>query len=224
MSTAIYNYTKIIPWLLLIVLGFIIPGTLTIWNLYNLFAREPKLEKLIGSLTLFVGGTLYFGLHGISHIKYDDWVGGIDPSDLFYSLASEYRAAILIPVILGSIALLVLLYSNAGKLPSAVSALCIALVVILNVTGIIYAVQFTNKISLNVLYAFLYVYHVNVLPVSILVIRKHIKNLRSPGVVISTALVSVVVVLDVLFVLMGLGFTAPVKAFTETDGWVLSTT
>ena len=222
MGTAIYYFTtKIGPWLLLIILGFLIPGTLTIWNIYNLFSKKPKCEKLISSLTLFVGGSLYFGLLGISHIKYDDWVGGIDPSDLFYSLASEYRPAILIPVLLGVIALLILLYSNAGKLPSALVAICIALVAILNVIGIFYAIQFANKIDLNIIYAFMYVYHVNVLLVSAIACHKHMKTTKRPA--IALALVSAVAVFEVAFSIMGMGFTAPVKAFTETDGWVFST-
>ena len=123
-------------------------------------------------------------------------------------------------MLLGGIALLVLLYSNAGKLPSALSALCIALVAILNVIGIFYAIQFANKIDLNIIYAFMYVYHVNVLLVSAIACRKHMKTTKRPA--IALALVSAVAVFEVAFAIMGMGFTAPVKAFTETDGWVFS--
>ena len=221
MGTAVYYFTtKIGPWLLLIIFGFIIPGIFTIGNVYNLFSKKPFMEKLISSLTIFIGGSLYWIVHAISHIKYDDWVGGTDPNDLYYSLSTGYIPAILIPVILGTIALLILLYSNTGKLPSAISALCISLVIILNVVGIFYAIQFTNKIDPNILYAFMYVYHINVLLVSFISIRKHLKVTGRSAIFI--ALASTIVVLELLFVLMGLGFSAPVKAFTETNGWTLS--
>ena len=73
MGTIVYYFTtKIGPWLLLLIFGFIIPGILTIWNVYNLISKKPKLEKLISTLTIFVGGSLYLIIHGISHIKYDD--------------------------------------------------------------------------------------------------------------------------------------------------------
>ena len=46
----------IITMLILGILVFVIPGTLTVWNIYNCIAEKPKLEKVISTLTVFIGG------------------------------------------------------------------------------------------------------------------------------------------------------------------------
>ena len=42
-----------------IVIG-VIPGVLTIWNIYNFFAKKPKYKRIIAWLTIWIGGFLYY--------------------------------------------------------------------------------------------------------------------------------------------------------------------
>ena len=217
-----YFLVRYVPVLLLFLVAIIIPATLTIWNICNLIKKDPKSEKPVSSVTLFLGGIFYMAVHGVSHAKYDDWIGGTDPDDLMYSVSSEYRLAILIPVLLGGIALLVLLYSDERKILPAISALCIALVILMNVIGIFYAVQFSSRVANGNYFIFLYVYHLNVLLVSVIAIRGHTKQQKVKLAAIALSLVIAVAVLETVFALTGKGIDAPVKAFTDTTGWTLS--
>lgn len=51
----------ILTMLIVGILVFVIPGTLTVWNICNCIAENPKLEKLISTLTVFIGGFFYMG-------------------------------------------------------------------------------------------------------------------------------------------------------------------
>ena len=63
----------IITMLILGILVFVIPGTLTVWNIYNCIAEKPKLEKVISTLTVFIGGVFYLGLFALNYEQGGEW-------------------------------------------------------------------------------------------------------------------------------------------------------
>ena len=134
---------------------------------------------------------------------------------------------------------------KADRLPPLTAALAISFLILLNVIQIAYAIQ----ISKNVDGVELYVYHANILLLSARVICRHMKEtaemfrervssnedhkmisriynvidrLSKYSILIFIVLFFVIAVIEILFVLLGQGLDAPVKAFTETADWTFS--
>ena len=57
-----FHLNDILIFLFFGIVAFIIPGTLTVWNIYNCFSAKPQKEKLISTVTVLVGGLLYLML------------------------------------------------------------------------------------------------------------------------------------------------------------------
>ncbi len=228
------------------IVALVIPGTLTIWNVYNCVAEKPILEKLISSLTVFIGGIFYFCLFTLQYEEAGEWYEQINRTQYHNSISSEYGDIKLI-VFLGFVAYFVLLYISADKLPPLISAFSISLLILLNVYQIAYAVQISKNV--DGMDWLLYVYHANILLLSGRVIHRHMKEeaelfrnrLSSDGdhknlsrlyniidslskysIFIFIVLFFVVALIEVMFVLMGQGLDAPVKAFTNTADWTFS--
>ena len=228
------------------IVAFVIPGTLTIWNIYNCVAKTPKLEKLISSLTVFIGGFFYILLFAISYETSGDWYEQVISGQYHYSISSEYGMNFWI-VIFGFIGYFVLLYERADRLSPLVSAFSISAVILLNVFQIAYALQISKNV--DGIELLLYVYHANILLLSARVIHRHMKEmaeifrdrLSSDGdqkklsriynvinslskysILIFVVLFFVIALAEIVFVLLGQGLDAPIKQFTETADWTFS--
>lgn len=241
-----FHIDDIITILILVVVAVIIPGTLTIWNIYNCVSKKPKHEKLISTLTVFVGGILYLMLHALDLEEAGDWKEAIYPNQYHYSLSPRYWAVALI-VIVGFIGYFVLLYESAEKLPPLIAVLSICMLILMNVFQLVYAVQLSKNVDR--IDCLLYVYHANILILSARIIQKHmveeveiLKNRISEGngrkginafvnkidsiskysICIFIALFFVIAIIEIIFVLMGQGIDAPIKIFTDTADWTFS--
>ena len=236
----------IMEWILVVIIGFIIPGSLTVWNIYNCIAENPKMERGISTLTVFIGGFFYMALFFISFEEAGEWYVQINTMQYHNSISSEYWLIYLI-ALLGFIGYFVLLYISADKLPPLISAFSISFIVLLNVIQVVYAVQLSKNV--DGFESLLYLYHANILLLSARVIHRHMKeeleifkgrlssegehksfsriynvvnNLVKYSIFIFVVLFFVIAVIEIVFVLMGQGLDAPIKAFTNTADWTFS--
>lgn len=240
------NLDDIFTLLIFIFVGLVIPGVLTIWNLYNCFSHKPKLEKFISCLTMLLGGLFYLSLFALSFDEAGDWNDQINVMQYHRSIASGYQGLVWI-VILGFIGYFVLLLFKAKKLPPLVSAISISMVLLFNVLQVVYAIQlFKNIDGVEWL---LYVYHFNVLILSARVVYLHmvqqveifktraaqmdehekfkkfynrINSLTKYTFFLFVVLFFIIAIIEIIFVIAGQGLDAPIKAFTETADWTFS--
>ncbi len=228
------------------IVAFVIPGILTIWNIYNCVAEKPKREKLISTLTVFIGGFFYLGLFALQYDEAGEWYEQVNTMQYHYSLASEYWFVGWI-ALLGFVGYFILLYMRADKLPPLLSAVSISLLICLNVFQIAYALQISKNVD-GIGYL-LYVYHANILLLSARVIHRHMKeeakvfsdrlsaegehksfrrfynvinNLTKYSIFIFIVLFFVIALAEIVFVLLGQGLDAPIKVFTDTADWTFS--
>lgn len=99
-----------------IVIG-VVPGVLTIWNIYNFFAKKPKYKRIIAWLTIWIGGFLYSFLYEAGFQPSGDWKEAVYVYETHYSISSQYGWTIVIPIVLGLIALLILYSVQADRQP-----------------------------------------------------------------------------------------------------------
>ena len=219
-----FHLNDILIFLFFGIVAFVIPGTLTVWNIYNCFSAKPKKEKLISTVTVLVGGLLYLMLFAITYDTAGDWYEQVNTMQFHYVISSGYWGISWV-ALLGFAAYFVLLYINADRLPPLVSAAAISL-----------------ELSF-------YVYHFNILLLSARAIQRHmlqqveifknraaaqdnnirfkkfydiINSLSRYTFVIFVALFLVVAIIEIIFVLIGQGLDAPIKAFTDTADWTFS--
>lgn len=228
-------------------IAFIIPGVLTVWNIYNFCSSKPRKEKLISCLTIFVGGIFYLLLHALRFEEAGDWNVQINSMQIHNSISSEYGWFAGVIIVLGLAGYFILLSVDASKLPPLISVMSVAMLALLNVFQIVYAVQMAGNIrGVDFL---LYVYHANILILSASVIRKQIvqqvalaANRKADGnrhkvfrwissrmtsfsgysLLVFICMFLVIAVFEIIFVLAGQGLDAPVKAFTDTADWTFS--
>ena len=228
------------------VVAIVIPGTLTVWNVYNCVSGNPKLEKLISSLTVFIGGIFYMLLFTLEYDQAGEWYEQVNTMQYHNSLSSEYGYAVWI-VILGFVGYFVLLYARADRLPPLISAFSISFLILLNVFHLAFALQISKNV--DDMGCLLYVYHANILILSSRAIHRHMKevaeifrnrlslygdqkkyshiynvinSLSKYSIFIFVVLFFVVAIAEVVFVLLGQGLDAPIKAFTDTADWTFS--
>lgn len=228
------------------IVAIIIPGTLTFLNIYNCLSGTPKKEKLVSTLTVIVGGFLYLALFGFRFETAGDWDVQINTMQYHYSISSKYE---LVPFIafLGLIAYFVLLYVKADRLPPLISAVSISLLILMNIFQIAYAIQISNNIKDQRI--FYYIYHANIMLLSARVIHLHMKqeveifkkrlsdneehqkfryfyekvdSISKYSIFIFIVFFFVVAIIEIIFVLLGQGLDAPIKAFTDTADWTFS--
>ena len=210
-----------------------------------------KAIRISSTLTVFVGGFFYLLLFVIGFNISDDWYEAIYPDQLHQSISSEYMPAIAILSVVGLVGYFTLLLGSAEKLPPLVSVFCVAAVIMVNIPQIAHAVQISNNVRDVSLDGpiLLYVYHANLLLISATTLRKHIREMllvaKSKGMdesenvkyrriyammtkfskyslLVFVALFILIAVLEIIFVLLGQGFDAPIKAFTDTADWTFS--
>lgn len=237
-------FEKIIYILIFVSTVILMPGGLTVLNIYNLFSKKPIAQRVASTATLIVGGVLYLMLFAMSFSTAGDWYEQIYDTELHYSISSEFGWAVTVPAALGLLGLLALIFFKAEKLPPLVSAFSIAGVVLLNVFQIAEAIQLAKNISGIAM--MLYVYHANVFIISVLAVKNQIKqqleifaelkyrenlpnwlyrrifNISQYSALVFACLFFVIAVLEIIFILTGQGADAPLKAFKDTADWTFS--
>ena len=240
-------FDDIIMFIIFSCIAYVIPAVLTIWNIYNCCSTKPKKEKLISTLTVFVGGVFNMILHCLQFEEAGDWYEQINTMQIHNSISSEYEWFVILILVFGFTGLLLLLLVDAEKIPPLISIMAIVALLLLNVFQIIYAIQLAQNAS-GIDYL-LYVYHANILLLSAYAIQKQMRqqvvniankaangkehkilqwlylrmtSLSKYTIIVFVSLFFVIAVLEILFVLVGQGLDAPVKAFTDTADWTFS--
>ena len=235
--------------ILLIILGIVVfgvPCALTIWNIYNMCVPKLKYEKQILWITLVVGGVFYILLYEFYFETAGDWYEAVIVWQNHYSISSQYKFSIILPLIIGVVGLLILGNFDAEKLPPMVSIFSIAAVIILNIIQIVFAIQLSKNVS-GITYM-LYVYHINIFMLSVVAIRKHLRQVvelyddvvkennlikkqwvirmmykcSHSGIMVFVSLFFIIAILEIIFIIVGQGADAPIKAFTDTADWTFS--
>lgn len=236
----------IITILIIGIVGLVIPGTLTVWNIYNCLAKKPKYEKLISSLTILIGGLFYLGLFAFSFEVAGEWYEQINDMQYHNSLSMKYDFIYFV-IFMGVVGYFVLLFKRADELSPLVSAISISMLICLNVFQIAYAVQISKNVD-GISYL-LYVYHVNIFILSARAIHRHMKeeaevfkdrlsserehkktsrfynvidSLAQYSIFIFIVFFFVIAFIEVMFVILEQGLDAPIKTFTDTADWTFS--
>jgi hypothetical protein len=243
------QYNNITGTFALIIIGILcigIPVILTVWNIYNCLSDKPKKEKQISKDTILFGAILYILLFGISFNETGDWYKQI-PSDRYHNIISSEYSYMYFIVVLGFIGYFILLNNSAKKLPPLLSAVYIVFLILMNIFQLTYAMQISKNV--HGITNLLYLYHANVLLLSARVIHRHMKeqveifrerltekdenkkvgrlfskidSLSKYSIFVFIVFFFVIALLEVIFVLLGQGLDAPIKAFTDTADWTFS--
>lgn len=235
---------NIISIVLLILFLIILTGGLSVWNIYNLFSKKPKAQRIAAWATIIVGGLLYLMLFGLEFSTAGDWYEQIYDTELHYSISSDFGWTVILPAVFGLLGLLALISFKAEQLPPLVSALSIAGIVLLNVFQITEAIQLSKNIEGIAM--MLYVYHANIFILSVSTVKKQTKQqleiftdlkygnnlpnwlyrridrISRYSVLVFICLFLVIAVLEIIFILTGQGADAPIKAFKDTADWTFS--
>ncbi len=233
-----------------IVVGFFvlgIPGAFTLWNIINCVNGTRNRRILAGTGTIFIGGFFYLLLLAFFDPA-GDWNVPVYPDQTHYMISSEYSPIIILPAMLGFIGLLILLYCKPENMPPLVSVFSIASVILLNVISIVFAIQLSARSITNLQFCF-YIYHFNILLISVDLIRNHMKSqaaylssrkeefedrknlmwlymkvtkVSQYAFPVFLALFFIVAAFEIFAILAGQGVDAPVKAFTDTADWTFS--
>jgi len=243
---------NVIGAIIFILVAGVIPGGLTIRNVYNLFAKTPKKPKLAFWLTFLIGGVFYILLYEFSFETAGDWHEVIYDNQLHYNISTQYGLSIYIPMVLGILGMVLLCGFETEKLSPLVSAFAVAATVLFQVIQIAFAVQILKHVSEGIEYLF-YVYHANLFILAVSGVRalmkeqvEYYESIRTGEnetkvypvkkdrlyrivntfskytVLIFVCLFFIIAVFEVLFVLFGQGVDAPIKAFTDTADWTFS--
>lgn len=225
---------------------FGIPCVLTVWNIYNMCVPIPKYEKPIFWSTLLIGGFFYIMLYVFFFDTAGDWYEALVGWQKHYSISSQYKFSIVLPTVIGILGLVILGNCDADSLSPLLSIFSIAAVILLNIIQIVFAVQLSKNVD-GVLFM-LYVYHANIFMLSVTAVRKHLRQqLRlyedivpeesqqgkpwiirimykysHSGILIFVSFFFLIAILEIIFIIVGQGADAPIKAFTDTAGWTFS--
>lgn len=237
----------------------ILPAGLSIWNIVNCFINKVISERLSSSLTLIMGFILYILYSAFRFDMAGDWYVSIYTIELHNTISTEYLICIILVMIVGIVGFGVLLFSNAKKLPPLVSAFAIGAVLLFNIFQIFYAVQIFKNAPIELpkeelseiltLDLYLYLYHFNVLLISAIAVKRHLKqqleilkdeenitdkneffkklyrfmnSIEGYSAVVFMALFFIIGVLEIIFIILGKGPDGAIKAFTDTADWTFS--
>lgn len=244
--------TSAISSLFMLLLLFGLPLALTVLNFYNLFSSKGRYKKRAFWATVIIGGFLYGMLAGLSFNMIGKWNEAIYENQYHEIVSSQYELAVLIPGFAGFAGLVMLYHTNPEKTPPLVSALSMAAVIILNIFQTAFAVQISRGIfEEDDLTFMLYVYHLNIYVLSATALRdrirwraeqlkdtenadpeaeekthfsagKLLKRLSGYSGLVFVSFFFLIAVMEIIFVLTGLGADAPVKVFTDTADWTFS--
>ena len=236
----------------------ILPIVLSVWNIVNCFINKAISERISSSLTLIMGFILYMLYSALRFDMAGDWYVSVYTIEKHYTISSEYLICIILVMIVGTAGFGVLLFSNAKKLPPLVSAFAIGAVLLLNISQIFYAIQIFKNAPIDLpielsktstMDLYLYLYHVNILIISAIAIKRHLKQqleiLKDEGIVdgkkeffkklyglmstiegyttvVFIALFFIIGILEIIFIILGKGPDGAIKAFTDTADWTFS--
>ena len=230
------------------------PWVLTALNFWNLFAECSGKRKLaprsFAGLSLGIGAVEYFLLlcaeFDYSGKDYDQATYAFQTHNL---IDSAHALSFWLPVLVGVVGLVLLLWCRPEQLSPLVSAGAVAGVLVGNIMQILLAVQIAEQVDLHrFLDWYFYLYHGNLLLLSAMGIRRHIagqtKILRERQTVFRrrwvlrlyqflektshfrlTAFLLVLplaAVLEIVLILCGQGADGTVQAFTQTADWTFS--
>ncbi len=243
------DFEEYLTYIIYILVKFVIPTVFTIWNIYNLCSSKKFLFRTASWLTPIIGGVLYYLLFIILYETNGDWFEAVCGHKIHNIISSQHSMSILILIVIGFLGLLILSNFNANKLPPLISAVSIAAVLILNIVQIAFAIQVSGNFEREYSLLF-YVYHANIFILSVSCVRKQItqqleiyrnmlreekqekaannwlyKKINSfskYSVFVFVSLFFLIAVLEILFILLGQGVAAPIKAFTDTADWTFS--
>ncbi len=229
---------------------FVIPGLLTIWNLYNLCAKKAFVPSISAVITVFFGLLDYVLLYVITFDPAGEWYEAVYTNQVHNLISGQYEISLVIPLSIGLLGLFTLLIFKAEKLSPIISALSIAGIVILNIIQILIAIQISNQLfELTFLDSMFYVYHFNILVISATAIKKQIRyqlcfyrnlpvtsikskfanflykkinNIYKYSGLVFICLFMLVALMEIVFILIGQGEDGPIKAFTDTADWTFS--
>lgn len=236
----------IFVYLLLFTVAILIPGYITIWNIYNLCSGKRYKSKQAAVATILIGGLFYSLLYASEFDAAGDWYEVVNTMQTHYSIASEFLPSFAIPYGLGLLCILIITYIPVKMLPPIVGAFSVAGVLIGNIMQIVYAIHISKNV--NDWSLLLYVFHLNIFILSISTIRFQIKEqvalikernityqkqwlnklyqwlgrTEHMAIFIFVCMIVLIAVLDIIFILMGQGADGPVKAFTMTADWTFS--
>lgn len=233
----------------IIYIMIIFPLGLSVFNFENVFINNVLAERFSSTMTLFVGMVLYALCFLFSFEPRGEWYIQIYDTEYHNILSTEYLLSMEIIFALGVVGFMVLLYSNAKKNPPLVSVFAIASVIILNIAQILFAIHLSKNIKEGVLSYYLYVYHANIFLISAIAVRRHVRQqlqkFREDDInygkhrffarlyrimskfigysaIVFMAMFLIIAILEILFVIVGQGIDAPIKAFTNTADWTFS--
>ncbi len=242
-----HYHLTVFGYVLVAVIAVLIPAAFTVWNVINCIKGSRKSRIRAGTGTVIVGGLFYLALFSLFDTA-GDWNDAVYPGQLHNIISTHYSPVIILPVMLGFLGLFVLLCRKPETMPPLVSVFCIAAVIILNVIGVVFAIQLSGNTIKYLQFCF-YVYHFNILLISVDVIRNHMKSqaeylssrreefadrknllwlymkvtkVSQYAFPVFVALFVIAGLLEIIAVLAGQGLDAPVKAFTDTADWTFS--
>lgn len=230
------------------------PWVLTALNLWNLFAECSGKRKLaprsFAGLSLGIGAVEYFLLlcaeFDYSGKDYDQATYVFQTHNL---IDSAHALSFWLPVLVGVVGLVLLLWCRPEQLSPLVSAGAVAGVLVGNIMQILLAVQIAEQIDFhNFLDWYFYLYHGNLLLLSAMGIRRHIAGqtrlLRERQTVFRRRwllrlyqflektshfrlaafllVLPLAAVLEIVLILCGQGVDGTVQAFTQTADWTFS--
>ena len=176
MTELLMQLKAFLLWTLLLVPPF----ALTALNLWNLFAecsgKRKLAPRLFAGLSMGIGAAEYFLLFCVwfeySGKDYDQATYAFQTHNL---IDSAHALSFWLPVLVGVVGLVLLLWCRPEQLPPLVSAGAVAGVLVGNIMQILLAVQIAEQVDLHrFLDWYFYLYHGNLLLLSAMGIRRHI--------------------------------------------------
>ena len=176
MTELLMQLKAFLLWALLLVPPFV----LTALNLWNLFAecsgRRKLAPRVFAGLSMGIGAAEYFLLVCVefeySGKDYDQATYTFQTHNL---IDSSHALSFWLPVLVGIVGLVLLLWCRPEQLPPLVSAGAVAGVLVGNIMQILLAVQIAEQADLHrFLDWYFYLYHGNLLLLSAMGIRRHI--------------------------------------------------
>lgn len=149
--------------------------SLTTVNLWNACSKKKCAPRAFAISTLAIGYVLYLILLGLGFsLSGKDGTEAVLPFELHNTIDSVHMLSFALPCLVGISGLLLLLLCKPDSLPPLVAASAIAAVYLGNLMQVLYAVQITKQVDSPV-FLLLYLYHFNLLLLSVQGIRKHLR-------------------------------------------------
>ena len=139
-----------------------------------MFEEEVRTARFAIS-TLAIGYVLYLMLLWLGFsLSGKDGTEAVSPFELHNTIDSAHMLSFALPCLVGIAGLLLLLLCKPDSLPPLVAASAIAAVYLGNLMQVLYAVQIAKQVDSPV-FLLLYLYHFNLLLLSVQGIRKHLR-------------------------------------------------